>query len=693
LKLNLQTTGVVLAAAMILTGCEKSSSPKHAKSPQPIVSKDVVAPASEPRLIKSDYKPGELTTLCDAAIAKVQSRLDAIGSLKSEAATLDNTLLAFENAMADFSDESTPLTFMGYVSTDEAVSAEGSACEEKLGQFYVGVFTRRDIYDNVRTQTARTTAEQRLLSETIKGFEINGLKLSDAELEKVKALKSELSTKESKFSANLNSDATKVEFAQEELIGASPDFLNRLSKSPEGKYIVTTKSTDYLEVMQNVSVAETRHKMLLAYLNRAADANTKLLEEAVVLRAQIAKLLGYETWADYRTSNRMVENKKNALSFLNDLKGKLALRNQQDFAQLLKFKKELDPSATQLDQWDITYLSTQLQKRDYSLDTEKIREYFPADKVISGLFEVYSKLLGVKFVQVKDAKVWSPDVRLFEIHDPASDALIGYFYADFVPRQGKYGHAAAFPLISGHVLPDGSYTVPVASIVANFTPPSGDKPSLLTHDEVETLFHEFGHIMHQTLTRAPYASLSGTAVAQDFVEAPSQMLENWVWSPEVLNIISGHYKTGEKLPQEMLEKMLAARNFGQGLAYTKQLLYALFDMTIHTQTEAVDVTKTYDDLYREIMGQEPLAGGHFAASFGHMMGGYDAGYYGYLWSEVYAQDMFSQFPENDLMNQKVGARYRSVILERGGMQEAIDLLREFLGREPNAEAFFKKLGI
>jgi thimet oligopeptidase len=225
--------------------------------------------------------------------------------------------------------------------------------------------------------------------------------------------------------------------------------------------------------------------------------------------------------------------------------------------------------------------------------------------------------------------------------------------------------------------------------------PANGKPSLLTHDDVETFFHEFGHIMHQTLTRAPYASLSGSAVSQDFVEAPSQMLENWVWNPKILNIISGHYlRPSEKLPTDLLEKLIAARNFQQGAAYTKQLLYALFDMTLHTQSMGVaDVQKTYDDLYREIVGQEPIAGNHFPGTFGHLMGGYDAGYYGYLWSEVYAQDMFTQFPTDDLTDSTVGSRYRKVILEQGNMKDAIDLLREFLGRDPQPDAFFKKLGL
>ena len=682
-------SSALLALTVTLSGWTNSETAKNLRSP---TGSRKLTDLSGNKLIRSNYAAGEVTELCLAAISKIENQLTAISSASVK--DVDSTLLAFENAMADFNDDVQPLTFMGYVSKDEQISKEGSTCEEKLGEFYVGVFTRRDLYDSLKNLKPRTAGEQRLLSETLKGFESNGLKLSDETLAKVKALRTELSAKEAKFSANLNADATTVEFTQDELKGAPADFLGRLNKTEDGKYIVTTKSTDYSAVMQNVEVSESRHKMLLAYLNRSATENTQLLEEAVVIRNQVAKLLGFDNWADYRTANRMAKNKQNALDFLNDLKSKLAIRNQQDFDLLLKFKKELDPSAKSLDQWDLIYLSTQLQKRDYSIDIEKIREYFPADTVIAGMFEVYSKLLGVKYVQVQNPDVWSSDVRLYEVRDPSTDKLLAYFYADFVPRQGKYGHAAAFPLIAGRKLADGSYTVPVASIVANFSPPTADKPSLMTHDEVETLFHEFGHIMHQTLTTAPYASLSGTSVAQDFVEAPSQMLENWVWSPEILNLISGHYKnTSEKLPKQLLEKMLAAKDFGQGNAYTKQLLYALFDMTIHTQAGAVDVTKTFDDLYRQIIGQEPIAGGHFAATFGHMMGGYDAGYYGYLWSEVYAQDMFSQFPADDLTNSTVGGRYRSVILERGGMQEAIELLREFLGREPNADAFFKKLGI
>ncbi|MES3038593.1 MAG: M3 family metallopeptidase [Bdellovibrionota bacterium] len=688
-------TTAAIGATLFFSGCSNSSTdPVAPNNPAPpVAAAQICESTGAKKIIRSDYVPGEITKNCDSAISQLQAKLDAIGSIQKPQQTVDNTLLAFEAAMADFSDATSALTFMAYVSTNPELSAEGSACEEKVGQYYVTVFTRRDLYQSLSGQVAVTAAQQRLLSETIKSFEANGLKLSDEELAKVKELKSTLATKESQFSTNLNNDTSTVIFTAEELAGAPASFLERLEKTADGKYIVTTKSTDYTAVAQNVSVSETRRKMAFAYLNRGGPANTKLLEEAIVLRAQIAKILGHANWADYRTSQRMAKSSAKVLEFLNGLKGKLAIRNQKDMDQLLAFKKETVPEATSLDQWDIPYYTYQLQKRDFALDNEKIRQYFPASKVTSGIFDIYSKLLGVQYVEVQGADVWAEGVKLYEIHEGSDCTLIGYFYADLVPRPGKYGHAAAFPLVSGRDLSNG-YSLPVASIVANFTPPSGDKPSLLTHSEVETFFHEFGHIMHQTLTRASYASIAGTSVAQDFVEAPSQMLENWVWSPQILKMISGHYQNPEQtLPEDILQKMLAARNFQQGAAYTKQLLYALFDMTLHTQNEVIDVTETYNSLYRQIIGQEPLPGNHFPASFGHLMGGYDAGYYGYLWSEVYAQDMFSIFPANNLTDSSVGMRYRKTILEKGNSKDAMDLIRDFLMREPSDKAFLEGLGI
>lgn len=645
-------------------------------------------------LIRSDYAAGEVTRLCEAAIHKAKGRYDAVAAVAPAARNIENTLLALETTGADFSDEIAPLTFMSSVSTNEGVSKEGSACSEKTGEFNVAQGSRKDLYQAIVGVHARNGDEARLLSETIKAYELNGLKLPDDQLAKITELKTKLSALEVEFAKNLNEDKTFVTFTAAELEGVPESALARFKKQADGQYIVTTKSTDYISVIENAKNPETRRRIALAYQQRGTENNVKLLEQAVALRAQIAKLLGYANWGDYKTDSKMAKTSRAVMEFLDGLRVKLASRNKADLDHLLAYKKEIDPSAKTIDAWDTSYLANQLQKRDYNLDQEKVREYFPSELVIDGMFKIYSKMLGVRFEEIKNAKVWAPDVHSYAVYDAKGKQPIAFFYTDFYPRPGKYGHAAAFPLRGGRRLSDGSYLPPVASIVSNFTAPSDGKPSLMTHDEVSTAFHEFGHIMHMTLTKAPYSSLSGASVKWDFVEAPSQMLENWVWSPQVLNLVSGHYLDhSKKLPKDLQKQMLAARDFNQGLAYTRQLFLATFDMTIHTQNGAVDALATYDRLYREIAGLEPIQGGRSPGTIGHFMGGYDAGYYGYLWSEVYAQDMFSKFNQKDLTSNVVGGRYRKAVLSQGAMKEPVDLLRDFLGREPRNDAFFKRLGI
>lgn len=658
-------------------------------------------PAANTIPIRPIYDVGELSNLCQNAITEANQRLEAISSIPKNDRTLENTLLAFENSVADFDAKTGLLTFMNYVSPVKATATESTECEEKTNQFLASLFTRkelylviRDTYLSMRPIQAIPDAIKRLFSETIKKFERNGMHLPDAELQRVKDLNETLATLSTQFSNNLNTDTTTLEFTLDELQGASKDFLARLEKTPAGKYRVTTKNPDYFEVIENVQNSETRHKMLFAYENRAATQNTAFMEQAIRIRQELASILGYPTWADYQQAVNMAKNAKTVLQFLTNLKEKLKERNKTELAQLLRLKQEQDPTATELKPWDIRYFSNQLKKRDYNFDKNAVRAYFPADTVIRGMFDVYARLLGIQLTSIQDTVLWAPNVHLYGIKDAESGRLIGYFYADLFPRAGKYGHAAAFSLIKGRKLEDGSYHPTVSAMVANFNPPTADKPALLSHEDVETLFHEFGHIMHQTLTQAPYSSLSGTAVAIDFVEAPSQMLENWVWSPEILAVLSGHYqRPEEKLPTELLDKMLRARDFNQGYFYTRQLLFGLLDMEYHTTKSNVDTTEVYNRLYQELFGITPMEGGHFSASFGHLMGGYDAGYYGYLWSEVYSEDMFTRFQTAGLLNSTVGLHYRRAILEKGNMVDAIELLREFLGRDPSTDAFFKRLKI
>ncbi|MBS1984319.1 MAG: Zn-dependent oligopeptidase [Bdellovibrionales bacterium] len=648
--------------------------------------------APTPRLIRYEYAPGDIRKLCDESMAHATQRLNAIAAVPTADRRAENTLLVFEDTLTDLSDEIGPLTFMKDVSTDDKLREEGSECEEKSGQYWVEVFTRKDLYDALKSVKTTKTDEKRLLSETLKAFEMNGLQLPADKLAKMKELSQKLTTLETKFSTNINEDKTELRFTGAELNGV-PDSVLAHFKREGDKYVVTTKSTDYVPVMENAKVAETRKKMVSAYYDRAAGTNIKVLDEILELRRQIAAVMGYPTWADYKTANgRMAKSAKDIWDFLNGLRDKLAERAKQDLVKLQEFKKTMDPNESGFHQWDLTYYAYQLKKRDYTLDDEKIREYFPADVVIKGMFAVYSKLLSVRYEEVKNAKVWAPGVKLYRVLPLKGSDPIGYFYTDFIPRPGKYSHAAAFSLIAGRSLPKGSYTKPVSAIVANFNPPSEGKPSLMSHDEVETVFHEFGHIMHQTLTRAPYGSLSGSSVARDFVEAPSQMLENWVWDAKVLSSLSGHYATKEKLPADLLKRMIEARDFNQGQFYIRQLYFGFLDMTYHTTKSAIDTTEVSDKLYKDLVGVDPLPNSHFQASFGHLMG-YSAGYYGYLWSEVFAADMFTRFAKDGLLNPQVGMSYRKSILEPGNMRDANELLKDFLGREPNKDAFFKKLHI
>lgn len=643
-------------------------------------------------LIRSNYRPGEITSLCQEAISRSAQRLKAVARLKPAGKPDASPLLAYEEVKADFDDQVQPLIFMAYVATDESLRKEGSACEEEVGKFVVDIRSRRDLYEGIKNSFPGNPQEKRLQTMLLKEFERNGLGLEDAKLQKVKELKQRLAVLESQFAAHLAGDVSTVAFDKDELEGVPEDVVRGFKASANGKLLATTKFTDYNRVMQTAVKDETRRRMLLAYQNRAAEKNVKLLEEAIAVRQEVAELVGDKSWAEHRTRGRMAQNPETVLKFLNDLKAKLADRNRGDLAALLRYKKEMDPTAVRIQAWDMLFLECQLKKRNYDLDEEKIRQYFPASVVIQGLLEVYSSLLGVKYAEVAGADTWAPDVKLYRITDARDGRIIGYFYTDFFPREGKYEHAGAFPLISGRILSDGSYSHPIASIVANFTPPSDGKPSLLSHREVEIVFHEFGHIMHQTLTRAPYASLSGSNVAQDWVEAPSQMLENWVWSPEILKLISGHYlNPAEKLPDQLLVKMLEARDFNKGVFYTRQLHFALLDMAYHTSSGPVDTTRLFERLHREITGVEAIPGGHFQAGFGHLMGGYDAAYYGYLWSDVYAADMFTRFQSAGMLDPKAGADYRRIILEKGNMVDGQELLKEFLGRDLSSEAFFQKL--
>lgn len=350
-----------------------------------------------------------------------------------------------------------------------------------------------------------------------------------------------------------------------------------------------------------------------------------------------------------------------------------------------------DEGDRQLQIYDFRYYDTQLRKRDYGVDPMEVASYFPLESVLQGMLDLTGEVFGLRYRKI-ERPVWHPDVLAYAIDDAGSGEEIAHFYMDLFPREGKYSHAAAWPLIPGRRLPDGSYQKPLAAIVANFTKPGTDRPSLLQHQEVETFFHEFGHILHQTLTKAELTKFSGTSTEGDFVEAPSQIMENWTWEADVLARFACHYRTEEPIPAELVSQLTAAKNLNIAMLTLRQAQYGLLDMWLHD--EAPD--KDLDDIHlrsTEVSLLPPHLGTFYPASFGHLLGGYDAGYYGYMWSEVYGDDMWSRFEKEGVTNPEVGAQYRREVLESGGSRDGIDHLRAFLEREPNNEAFLRKLGI
>jgi len=692
------------ACFLLLAGCVSQPAPIASAVPSTIPSAmptifatptpSVAAVQSHPFIntepIQAHFEAGEIARLCGEQVNKSKAALDAIAALPKD--RQPTALFEFETAIADFNDVLTPLYFMGYAYPDANVSAEASGCEVKYYQFLVDAYTRKDVYDIIKKFPQTGRDEGRLYNKTIEQFEHYGLNLPKEKLDAIRVLKMNLSAIEAKFTANLNSDNTTIIFSKEELDGAPEDFLNRLEKTADGKYVVTMKYPDYDAVM-NLKNNETRKRMRFAFNNHGAPVeNTLLLEDALLVRQQIANLSGYANWVDYQTSTRMAKNESTVEALISALKPGAVESSRAHIAALLAYKRTIEPNATSVERWDVGYLEGQITQKQYALDSGLVSEYFPLDSTVEGMFSIFSGVFGVRFEQVANATTWHQDVRLYRIVDPATNASLAYFYFDPFPRNGKYSHNALVPLVFGRMV-NGSYNAPVAAILANQNPADAGKPALMSHSEVETLFHEFGHVLQVTLTRAPYASLSGLNVAWDFAEMSSQTLQGWAWEPQVIDAISSNYKDGSKMPVEMRDKILAAHSFSAGYDFANVLDVSDFDLKIHKAHGPVNTTAVSDALDREYLGLTPQEGTHFPATFLQLMGGYDAGIYGFIWSDVFSQDCFAQFQKEGLFNATTGARYRKWIFEKGNMEDGDKLLEGFLGRPANTDAYYKKLNI
>ncbi|KAI1802064.1 Metalloprotease [Daldinia bambusicola] len=628
------------------------------------------------------------------------------------------------------------LGFYQYVSSDADLRNASTEAEKIMDEFSIECNMREDIFKLVdaafqaqKTKEPDLDAESlRLLEKERKGYIRNGLGLPQGpQRDRFKEIKKRLSQIGIQFQKNLNEENGGLWFTKEELDGVPSDVLDGLEKGTgenEGKLKLSFKYPDLFPTLKFAKNPETRKKVFIANENKT-NQNVPLFREAVLLRDEGARLLGYPNHAAFRIEDKMAKEPATVNTFLADLRKRLAPGGEKEKDHLLELKKKdeesrgLKPDGNYY-LWDHRFYDRMMVEQEYNIDEVKIAEYFPLQSTVRGMLHIFEELFGLVFVELDASErkrlsptgkaediAWHEDVILFSVWDDSSegDGFVGYLYLDLHPRPGKYGHAANFNLQPGFLNKDGTRRYPATALVCNFSKPTESKPSLLKHDEVVTLFHELGHGIHDLSGRTTYSRFHGTSTVRDFVEAPSQMLENWCWTPSQLKSLSNHYKTGEKIPDDLIEKQISTKHVNDALFNLRQLHFGIFDMTVHSpatheELEKIDFSALYNDLRTQIAGLkgpealgEPSTWGNGQATFGHLIGGYDAGYYGYLSSEVYSTDMFYSVFKKDPMNGKEGRRYRHTVLERGGSQDEMTTLEQFLGRKPSSDAFYAELGL
>ena len=636
-------------------------------------------------------------------IADGNAALDRIGKLGAGEVDFTNTLVALDDLNWHIGLASDRLGLIEQTSTNADVRDAATDAIKQLSEWAVGIDYREDVYAALKsfatTQPKLNGEDKKLYDDTLRDYRRAGLELPKAQRDEVEKLRKELTALETDFENNVTKAHASLKFTKAELAGVPEDFLAQQGiKTGDNEFTLTANRTFHdLMVEDNAKLEATRRRMMTAQCNLAREANIPLLQKILVLRDEIATKLGYNNYADYATETRMVKNGKAAIDFLESLKTGLQPKYDAELAEFRALKiAETGDTNTVVNAWDWRYFANQLKKTKYNVDAEQLRVYFPYQNVLEGMFKIYQRIFGLKFARVEPPYKWVGDLQLYTVSDAKTGEPMGLFYLDMFPRDGKYNHFAQFGIIEGKRLPDGKYQRPVCALVCNFPPPQPDKPSLLSHDEVETVFHEFGHAMHTILTRAQYSRFAGTSVPQDFVEAPSQMLENWPWDKTVLDSFAADYRDPKKkIPQDILAQLKAARFATYATYYRRQLSFGLTDLTLHTQihaTNAADVLPLANKVLSDVSFPVPPDSA-FVAYFGHIIG-YGAGYYGYAWADAIAADMatvFEQSPDG-FFDKKTGLRMRNEIYAVGDSRDINVSIEQFLGRPRSITPFLKRIG-
>jgi thimet oligopeptidase len=647
--------------------------------------------------------PEQIASDADAAIAFANRELDEIGKLTPSELTFQNTIRALDDVGFELDTVHHRLDIIEQAHPDPKMRSAAVEAVQKLNDFAVGIDYRQDVYNSVRayaeTKPQLQPVEQRLLDFTLRDYKRAGLTLDETKRGLVESLRKKIAFWDTHFAVNNNNSSAKLTFSKDDLEGVSADFLSQI-KTGEDQYTVDANvAPQFLTVASNCVKEETRKKLQLARDTRAKDKNLPIAANVISLRAQLASLLGYQSWADYQTETRMAKSGANALDFLEKLKVGLQPKYDEELAEFKKIKAGFSGSTNpEVKLWDWYFVSNQLEKQKYSVDEEALRVYFPMDRVLQGMFAVYERIFGIKIEPLEPPTKYVDDLKLYAIIDAATSQPLGLLYMDLFPRPGKYNHFATFSGIDGKLLANGKYQRPTAELICNFPPPSANAPSLLDHQEVTTIFHEFGHAMHAILTTVDYASFSGMSVPQDFVEAPSQMLEYFTWDKKVLDSFAADYRDPtKKIPSEILAKLKEADLATKASWYRRQLSFAIMDLKLHMPLTA-DQKANLNGYANSILDEVFLpsdSSSAMLASFGHLFDGYDAGYYGYAWADAIAADMASVFQKasDGFLDPTVGRRLRDEIYAVGNSRDVTDSVERFLGRKQSVQPFLKKVGI
>ncbi len=606
--------------------------------------------------------------------------------------TIDGTLTRYNELLTAASASNAMAGLMSEVHPDEAIRDTARECEQEVARFYSDLALDREVYDalaavDVSSSDADT---QRFVEHTLRDYRRAGVDKSPEIRARLKAIDEELTLLSQRFSKNISEDVRSITIDASRLGGLPPDFV-AAHPATDGQVRITTDYPDYNPFMTYATDDAARRDLYVAFRSRGYGGdgrnNEQVLHDILVLRKEKASLLGFADWADYITADKMIGSGQHAAEFLDKVWQLAAPRAERDYAELLAQLRTTQPDATQVSDWQKGWLENAVKRERYQVDAGEVRQYFPYDRVLDGLLAITSEIFELTYAPVSDAPIWHPSVLAYDV--VRGDATLGRIYLDMHPREGKYKHAAQFPLkdgVEGVQLPEGV-------LVCNFPAPGADgTAALMEHDDVVTMFHEFGHLMHHVLGgHQRWITQSGVATEWDFVEAPSQMFEEWAWSYDTLARFARHQRTGETIPKELVENMRRADKFGLGTQTVQQIFYASISLDFHRADPAtLDQLATVQALQKRFTPFSYVPGTRFHASFGHLVG-YSAMYYTYQWSLVIAKDLLTPFEQTGLMATDVTHSYRDKVLVPGGSRDAVDLVRDFLGRDYDFAAYERYL--